>query len=130
MRHILASSLLLSSLLFPAAAKASNSMDGAATTTTPVQVSTGVIAPVLIGSPSLKLPASYPSEDFPAGYLLGVTLTVDENGQPQNIRVVNSYDAFLDAYVLNAVRQFRFRPATLDNQTVPVDLTLNVEVER
>lgn len=129
MRHLLASSLLLSSLLFPAAAKA-GTMDDAATATTPVKVSTGVIAPVLMGSPSLNLPAAYSAESFPAGYTLGVTLTVDENGQPQNIRVVNSYDAYLDEYVVNAVRQFRFRPATLDNQTVPVDLKLNVEVER
>jgi TonB family protein len=129
MRRILASSLLLSSLYFPAAAKASNPADDA-NATTPVHVSTGVSIPVLIGTPSLKLPAGYPAQDIPAGYRIALTLTVDENGRPQNIQLVNSYDAYLDTYVLNAVRQFRFRPGTLDNQSVPVDLNLNVEVER
>lgn len=129
MRRILASSLLLSSLYFPAAAWAGKPADDA-TATTPVQVSTGVNLPVLLGTPSLKLPASYPAEDIPAGYKIALTLTVDENGQPQNIQVANPYDAYLDGYVINAVRQFRFRPATLDNQSVPVDLDLTVNVER
>jgi hypothetical protein len=36
----------------------------------------------------------------------------------------------LDASVAAAVRQFRFRPATLDNQPVTADMTLDVFVQR
>ena len=129
MVRILASSLLVLSLCFPAAAKASNPASDAPATT-PVHVSTGVTVPVLLDAPDLKLPPSYAAEDVPAGYRIGVSLTVDENGQPQNVQLNRSYDAFLDGYVVNAVRQFRFRPATLNSQAVPVDLKLNVEVER
>ena len=36
----------------------------------------------------------------------------------------------LDERVMDAVRQFHFSPARLDDQPVPVDLTLNVVVKR
>jgi hypothetical protein len=36
----------------------------------------------------------------------------------------------LNAPVLSAVRNFRFRPATLDKQAVPVDMNLVIQVQR
>jgi hypothetical protein len=35
----------------------------------------------------------------------------------------------VDERVVEAVRQFRWRPASLDKQAIPVELTLKVEVQ-
>ena len=62
------------------------------------------------------------------GKLQIAKLNVDENGNAQNVQVIKSPSPVLDAPVAAAVRQFRFRPATLDNQPVATDLTLTVVV--
>jgi TonB family protein len=130
MRRILAiSSLLLLSLFLPAAAKASTPVDDA-TASTPARVSTGVIAPVLLDSVNLTLPTTFSSFLIPDGAEVGVSLTVDENGTPQNIHVVKSYNPFWDARVLDAVRQFHYRPGTVDNQPVAIDMNLTIDIAR
>jgi hypothetical protein len=42
-----------------------------------------------------------------------------------NVRAVGSVNSRVDAQVLAAAREFRFHPATLDQQPVPVDLHLS-----
>jgi TonB family protein len=59
-----------------------------------------------------------------------LTLTVDEQGKAQNIQLVKSTNPVIGERVVDAVQKFRWRPATLDKQPVPLDLTLNVEVQR
>jgi TonB family protein len=129
MRRILAISLLLPSLFLPAAAKASTPVDDA-TASTPLRVSTGVIPPALIDSVNLSVPSGF--EDFfvPTGAEVGLTFTVDEKGIPQNIQVVKSYSPFWDARVVDAVRQFRYRPGSVDNQPAAVDVNLTVNIDR
>ena len=129
MRRILAASLMLSSLFLPAAAKASTPVDDASAST-PVRVSTGVTAPVLIGSPVLSLPIGYSFDLIPADARVQLSLTVDEKGEPQNIRVVKSFSPFIDARVVETVSQFHFRPGIVDNQPTAVDLNLTVNVAR
>jgi TonB family protein len=129
MRRILAASLLLPSLFLPAVAKASTPVDDA-TAPTPVRISTGVIAPVLLGSPVLSLPVGLSFDLIPADAQVQLSLTVDEKGEPQNIRVVKSFSPFIDARVLETVSQFHFRPGTIDNQPTAVDLNLTVNVAR
>jgi TonB family protein len=129
MRRILAASLMLSSLFLPAAAKASTPVDDASAST-PVRVSTGVTAPVLIGSPVLSLPDGYSFDLIPADARVQLSLTVDEKGEPQNIRVVKSFSPFIDARVVETVSQFHFRPGMVDNQPTAVDLNLTVNVAR
>ena len=81
------------------------------------------------------------SANFVNGVLSGVsvtapvagtdlTLTVDEQGKAQNIQLVKSTNPVIGERVVDAVQKFRWRPATLDKQPVPLDLTLNVEVQR
>ncbi len=129
MRRILAASLMLSSLFIPAAAKASTPVDDASAPT-PVRVSTGVTAPVLLSSPMLSLPVGYSFDLIPEDAKVQLSLTVDEKGEPQNIRVVKSFSPFIDARVVETVSQFHFRPGTVDNQPTAVDLNLTVNVAR
>jgi TonB family protein len=129
MRRILASSLLLSSLSLPAAAKASQPVDDASAPT-PIRVSTGVTEPVLLDTATLFLPEGFSIDAIPIDAQVGLTLTVDEKGQPQDIRVVKSLNPFWDARVVDAVRQLRYKPGTLSNQPVPIDMNLTVNIAR
>jgi len=127
MRRILAASLLLSSLIFPAAAKASTPVDDASAPT-PVRVSTGVTAPVLLDSADLILPEGFDAFAIPSDAQVGLTLTIDEKGQPKDIHVVKSFNPFWDERVVETVRQFHYKPGMVDNQPTPVDLTLTVNI--
>jgi len=129
MRRILATSLVLSSLSLSAAAFASTPVDDA-TAPTPVRVSTGVIAPTVLDSASISLPAGFSTSDIPADAQVGLALTVDSNGRPQDIRVVKSLTPFWDARVMDAVRSLHYRPGTVDNQPTPIDLNLTVNITR
>jgi len=55
-----------------------------------------------------------------------VSFTVDESGRPQNVHVEKSVNPIVDERVLNAVRQYRYLPATLNNQRVAVHINLEV----
>jgi hypothetical protein len=130
MRHILIGSILLSSLVLPAAAFASQPSDDATAPTQPVRVSTGVIAPTLLNSIGLTIPQSLPKDSIPVDAQIGLTLTVDENGKPQDVRVVKGINAFWDARVSDTVRQFHYRPGTIDAKPIPVDMNLTVTIGR
>jgi TonB family protein len=129
MRRILAASLLFPSLFLPAAVKASTPVDDASAPT-PIRVSTGVTEPVLLDSASLALPEGYSIDAIPNDAQVGLSLTVDEKGQPENIQVTKSYSSFWDARVIETVRQFRFKPATVSNQPVSVDMNLVVNIAK
>jgi periplasmic protein TonB len=55
-----------------------------------------------------------------------VTLIVDAQGKPQRIRVVQPLGMGLDERAVEAVKQYRFKPATFKGKPVPVEI--NVEV--
>ena len=98
-------------------------------TTTPqlLRISTGVIGPKLISTHSLTVPAEdFPLHDAAMEHMI-VNFTVDQNGVPQSIHLLKSVSQAVDSRVLDAVRQYRFAPATLDNQKVPVEVNLHVE---
>ena len=129
MRRILATSLLLPSLILPAAAKASQPADDVTAQTPKVRVSTGVIAPEVLGS-HLTIPVNAIDGPVPGNGEVGLTLTVDENGRPENIKVVKSLSPTWDARVSDAVSRFHFKPGTVDEQPVAVDLNLTVSIAR
>jgi len=60
-----------------------------------------------------------------AGSVL-LNLVVDENGNAQDIQVARSLDEGLDQNAIQAVRQWRFSPATEDGK--PVALPVKIEV--
>ena len=128
MRRILATSILLPSLFLPAAAKASTSVNDAPAPT-PTRVSTGVIDPVILDSTiSLSLPAGFTTGEIPNDAKVGLSLTVDQNGSPQDIHVVKSLGPLWDARVVEAVSRLHFRPGTIDNQPIPIDMNLIVNI--
>ena len=129
MRRILMSSLLLSSLTLPAAAFASTPVDDA-TAPTPIRVSTGVTQPVLVNSAFLDIPSGYPIDAIPTDAQVSLSLTVNEKGQPENIQVTKSFSKFWDARVIETVREFHFKPGTVDNQPTPVDMNLVVNISK
>jgi TonB family protein len=129
MRRILAIGLLLPSLILPAAAKASTPVDDA-TAPTPTRISTGVIPPALIDSVNLSIPSGFANFMIPNGAEVGLTFTVNPSGNPENVRVTKSYNPFWDARVMDAVRQFHYKPGTVDNQPVAVDVNLTVNITK
>jgi TonB family protein len=58
-----------------------------------------------------------------------IHLTANERGYPINISVVRGLGMGLDENAVEAVRQYRFRPAMLDGQAVPFDLYVDVNFE-
>jgi protein TonB len=127
MHRILATSLLLSPLFLSAAAVASTPATDASTSTQVRPVSTGVIPAHVLYAPSISLS---PSTAIPSDAAVVLHLNVDENGKAQGIQVVKSVNADLDARVVEAVRESRFRPAMLDKQVIPIDMNLTVVVQR
>jgi TonB family protein len=55
-----------------------------------------------------------------------VNLIVDQHGVPQNVHVVHGIDVGLDENAVEAVRQYRFRPAMEDGKPVRVELDVEV----
>lgn len=128
MRRILAASILMSPLFISAAALASQPVtdDSASTPTRPL--STGVKPAHVISTANVDLtPAAL--ETLPYGAEVVLKLNVDEKGQPQDIQVVKSPSHYLDGPVADAVKQYRFSPASLDNQPVVTPMTLTVVVQ-
>ncbi|MGO8757620.1 MAG: energy transducer TonB [Terracidiphilus sp.] len=56
-----------------------------------------------------------------------ITLTVDAQGNPQNIRVVRALGMGLDEKAIEAIRQYKFKPAMKDGKT-PVAVMVTIEV--
>ncbi|HEY4356970.1 MAG TPA: energy transducer TonB [Acidobacteriaceae bacterium] len=56
-----------------------------------------------------------------------VYLWVDEQGNPSHIRVARGVGMGLDEKAIEAVRQYKFKPATLNGKPVKVDLTIEVD---
>jgi len=146
MRNIIVSTLLLSSVLLHAQTgtkgqsvtlvahnDAASAVTASATdvnSTTPARrISTGVTWPKLISEPTLSVSAAdFPTNDLAAQHMV-VSLRVDQNGAPQNVHLVKSVNQTVDERVMAAVRQYRFVPATLDDQSVPVDVNLVINFQ-
>jgi TonB family protein len=128
MRRILAATLL-SSLSLPAFATAAKPVDDAVSTSTR-PVSTGVTVPQLVYSSKISISP----EELPAAYStqarLVLKFNLDKTGTPQDIQVVKPLTQPIDAKVVEAVRHFRWTPAVLNNQTVPIEMNLIVQVQR
>jgi len=129
MRRILATSIALSSLALPAAAFAGTPGDDVSAPT-PVRVSTGVNAPVLLNSAYLTVTDGYSINAIPSDAQVGLSLTIDQKGQPENIQVTKSLGAYWDARVIESVTQLHFKPATVDKEPTRVDMNLLVNIVR
>ena len=127
MRPTLIASLVLSPLFITAAAFASTPASDAPASAPTRQISTGVTPVQVIYSPDVQLSSAV---EVPQDAAVVLQLSVDENGQPHDIKVVKAFSQELEQPVLDAVSKFRFRPAKLDNQAVAMPLNLTVLVQK
>ncbi|MGD0520687.1 MAG: energy transducer TonB [Terracidiphilus sp.] len=85
------------------------------------------------GSVTAPVPLSYPEAEFSdearrakySGICL-ISLIVDTQGMPQNVHVERALGMGLDEKAIEAVRQYRFRPAMKNGVPVPVEIKVEV----
>jgi TonB family protein len=109
---------------FNAAVDTTHSVKSAAT---PLRVSSGVVAPKLVYSVDVSSEGAYVAPSIRKTYV--VELTVDTNGAPSDMKVIHSDNAVMSRNVLEALRQYRFKPGTLDNQPINFPVSLEVVVK-
>jgi TonB family protein len=127
MRRTFIASAFLAPLFLSAAVHAAPAITDQPTANSARSVSTGVKPARVLSATNISIPTSaiVPSN---AEFVLHLNVTPD--GRAQDVQVIKSASSDLDESVVAAVRQFRFRPATLDNQPVTTDMTLDVFVQR
>jgi TonB family protein len=92
----------------------------------PLRISTGVTPPKLISTVSIIDNQNLPLNLKVLDQLAIVSMTVNADGKPSDLKIVKSVGATMDANVLAAVSQYRFAPGTLDKQPTAVPLTLEI----
>jgi protein TonB len=91
----------------------------------PLQVGGNVQAPVLVEQVEPKYPRPLFGRPKEGSVLVG--LVVDQNGVPERLRVIQSVDKKFDRAALDAVKQYRFKPAMQGATPVAVELNLAVQ---
>jgi TonB family protein len=66
----------------------------------------------------------------PGATTVAVRATVDRYGVPRNLAVVRSAGTLIDKRALAAVSQYRFTPATVDNQPVDAAVTIAIRIQK
>jgi protein TonB len=87
----------------------------------------GVRAPVVIAQVDPEFSEEARKQKFSGNVL--VDLIVDEHGDPTHVRVARGVGLGLDEKAVEAVRQYRFKPATKDGKPVKVELSIEVRFE-
>jgi protein TonB len=59
-----------------------------------------------------------------------VRATIDADGLPRNVAVAHSAGAVLDKRALEAVSQYRFKPATRDNQPIDAPVMITIRIQK
>jgi TonB family protein len=127
MRVNLVASLLLAPAILTAAAVAST--PAASDTSHSLRVSTGVTAPQVIETANVEVSPTALDTAYVNDARVVVNVLVGQDGKAQSVQIAKSYDKQLDEKVIAAVSKFRFAPATLDDQAVPMNLKLTVVVD-
>lgn len=91
---------------------------------TPLRVSSGVVAPKLVRIVDVSAEGTFTAPLTAKTYV--VEMTVSKNGDPSDMKIVQSDNALMSRNVLEAVKQYHFKPGTLDDQ--PIDFPLSLEV--
>lgn len=129
MHRIFVATSLFAAMLLPSAALALDA-EHETTSTLVSHVSTGVTSPKIIHDIRIVRLSDTITQIFPTVSEVSVTLQVDEKGQAHNVQIATPVNSYLDAHVVDAVRQMHFRPATLNNQAISVDMDLTINFQR
>jgi protein TonB len=87
----------------------------------------GVSRPVLVYEPQAEFSEEARKAKFSGN--VEVQLWVDEKGMPSHIRVIHGVGMGLDDKAIEAVRQYRFKPAMKDGKPVTVDIYVDVNFQ-
>lgn len=93
----------------------------------PMHVGGGVSRPVITFQPEAEFSEEARKAKFSGN--VEVYLWVDESGSPSHIRVVRPIGMGLDEKAIEAVRQYKFKPAMKDGKPVKVDLYIDVNFQ-
>jgi len=91
------------------------------------QIGGGVSAPILVVQPDPEFSEEARKAKFQGEVL--VNLIVDASGRPQRVRVIRPVGMGLDEKALEAVRQYRFKPAMENGKPVAVELNVAVNFQ-
>ena len=122
--------LLLLSLLFQSTAlpSAPAPSDAAIDKTNAAQIASGALHPaVLVSSVVPEFTEQARKQKLKGN--VEVSLTVDKAGLPQNVTVIHGLGSGLDEKAIEAVRQYRFRPATRDGKPVATKIYVDVNFQ-
>ncbi len=92
-----------------------------------MHVGGGVAAPKVLFAPDPEFSEEARKAKFSGN--VEVYLIVDEKGNPTRIRVARGVGMGLDEKAIEAVRQYKFKPATKDGKPVAVDLYIDVNFQ-
>ena len=84
----------------------------------------GVSNPVLIYAPDPEFSDEARRAKYQGVCVVG--LIVDSQGNPQRVRIVRPLGMGLDEKALEAVRQYKFKPAVFNGKPVPVEINIEV----
>ncbi len=90
-----------------------------------MSVGGGVSAPTLVSRIDPQFTEEARAANFQGN--VAIQLVVDQQGNPQNIRVVRRAGLGLDEKAVEAVRQYRFHPAMYQNHPVAVQIIIDVD---
>ena len=86
-----------------------------------------VKAPAVLSSVDAEFSEEARKAKFSGNVLVG--LWVDAQGNPSHVHVVRGVGMGLDEKAIAAVRQYKFKPATLNGKPVQVDLNIEVNFQ-
>ena len=97
----------------------------------PVRVGGNVKAPVIIESTRVDPRYTEVARRARIQGIVIIEAVIDRQGNVTEARILRGLPMGLDAEALNAIRQWKFRPGTLNGQPVPVyyNLTINFRLE-
>jgi TonB family protein len=90
-----------------------------------MSVGGGVSAPQVLHSAQPEFTEEARRADYQG--TVAIQLIVDAQGNPQNVRVVRHLGMGLDDKAVEAVRQYRFRPAMYQGHPVAVQMVIEVD---
>ncbi len=86
-------------------------------------------APKVTKTVELQLSQQELSEQ-PAVSSVVVKAIVDENGIPRNVAIAKSAGSIVDQKAIAAVSQYRFTPATVDNQPTWSNVAITIKIQK
>jgi TonB family protein len=119
------STTLQSKLIQPKEINSSEADHGTAHVATS-RISTGVTAPKLVNTVQIESDSIATPRGFNLERKTVVSMIVDANGKPSDLKILHSLGSVMDRNVLSAVSQYRFTPGTLDGH--PTSVPVNLEV--